>query len=145
MIKTLLTFHWFVDPKIWADYKPYKTWVVLHPPTPYPNQPGYCMITAHTMLVSPKKISTLRAPQRIVRTATMISQMALADQKNSKAPIRLSRELLGCPRKLGSMVSKWVVTYNKWNGVYWGYNPLTKLLLTSWDIQVGGTPFLMVL
>ena len=23
------------------------------------------------------------------------------------------------------------------NGVYWGYNPLTKLLLTSWDIQVG--------
>ena len=23
------------------------------------------------------------------------------------------------------------------NGVYWGYNPLTNLLLTSWDIQVG--------
>ena len=22
------------------------------------------------------------------------------------------------------------------NGVYWGYNPLTNLLLTSWDIQV---------
>ena len=23
------------------------------------------------------------------------------------------------------------------NGVYWGYNPLTSLLLTSWNIQVG--------
>ena len=23
------------------------------------------------------------------------------------------------------------------NRVYWGYNPLTNLLLTSWDIQVG--------
>ena len=23
------------------------------------------------------------------------------------------------------------------NGVYWGYNQLTNLLLTSWDIQVG--------
>ncbi len=23
-------------------------------------------------------------------------------------------------------------------GVYWGYNPLTNHLLTSWDIQVGG-------
>ena len=22
------------------------------------------------------------------------------------------------------------------NGVYWGFNPLTNLLLTSWDIQV---------
>ena len=22
------------------------------------------------------------------------------------------------------------------NGVYWGYNPLTNLLPTSWDIQV---------
>ena len=28
-------------------------------------------------------------------------------------------------------VSKWLV-----NGVYWGYNPLANLLLTSWDIQV---------
>ena len=28
--------------------------------------------------------------------------------------------LLGCPRKLGSMVSKWVII----NGIYWGYNPL---------------------
>ena len=24
------------------------------------------------------------------------------------------------------------------NGVYWGYNPLTNHLLTSWDIQVRG-------
>ena len=23
------------------------------------------------------------------------------------------------------------------NGIYWGYNPLTNLLLTPWDIQVG--------
>ena len=23
------------------------------------------------------------------------------------------------------------------NGIYWGYNPLTNHLLTSWDIQVG--------
>ena len=26
------------------------------------------------------------------------------------------------------------------NGVYWGYSPLTNLLLTSWDIQVGNLP-----
>ena len=26
------------------------------------------------------------------------------------------------------------------NGVYWGYNPLTNHLLTSWDIQVDDTP-----
>ena len=26
------------------------------------------------------------------------------------------------------------------NGVYWGYSPLTNLLLTFWDIQVGFTP-----
>ena len=43
--------------------------------------------------------------------------------------------LLGYPRKLGSMVSKWVLTYLY--GVYWGYNPFTNHLLTSWDIQVG--------
>ena len=37
------------------------------------------------------------------------------------------------------MVSKWVIviTYNQLlNGVYWGYDPLTNHLLTSWDIQV---------
>ena len=33
------------------------------------------------------------------------------------------------------MVSKWVILLV--NGVYWGYNLLTNLLLTSWDIQVG--------
>ena len=38
--------------------------------------------------------------------------------------------------KLGSMVGKWIITYLLINGVYWGYNPLTNLLLTSWDIQV---------
>ena len=26
------------------------------------------------------------------------------------------------------------------NGVYWGYNPLTNHLLTSWDIQVHLAP-----
>ena len=26
------------------------------------------------------------------------------------------------------------------NGVYWGYNPVTNHLLTSWNIQVGYTP-----
>ena len=37
------------------------------------------------------------------------------------------------------MVSKWIVSYNLLtNGVYWGYNPLTNHLLTSWDIQVRG-------
>ena len=24
------------------------------------------------------------------------------------------------------------------HGVYWGYNPFTNHLLTSWDIQMGG-------
>ena len=47
--------------------------------------------------------------------------------------------MLGCPRKL---VNGWEVGYNLLvNGVYWGYNPFTNHLLTSWDIQVGdGTP-----
>ena len=38
--------------------------------------------------------------------------------------IDTSLKLLGCPRKLGSMVSNWVIspTY-KW-GIPWGYNPL---------------------
>ena len=30
------------------------------------------------------------------------------------------------------MVCKWVITYLYINGVYWGCNPLTNLLLTSW-------------
>ena len=36
-------------------------------------------------------------------------------------------------------VGKWLgsMGYNLLiNGVYWGYNPLTNLLLISWDIQV---------
>ena len=34
------------------------------------------------------------------------------------------------------MVSKWVISYNLLiNGVYWGYNLLTNLLVTSWGIQ----------
>ena len=36
-------------------------------------------------------------------------------------------------------ISKWLVNglfHLLINGVYWGYNPLTNLLLTSWDIQV---------
>ena len=41
---------------------------------------------------------------------------------------------LGCRRKLGSMVSKWV-KIKLITGVYWGYNPLTNHLLSSWDIQ----------
>ena len=43
--------------------------------------------------------------------------------------------VLGCLRKLGSMLSKWVINLLI-NGVYWGCNTLTNLLLTSWDIQV---------
>ena len=53
----------------------------------------------------------------------------------------VSGRVLGCPRKLGSMVSKWVIspTY-KW-GIPWGYNPL---ILTNdpnfqRDIQVDAT------
>ena len=40
--------------------------------------------------------------------------------------------------KLGSMISKWLITYLK-IGIYWAYNiynPPTSLLLTSWDILV---------
>ena len=44
--------------------------------------------------------------------------------------------------KLGSMVTKWVIspTY-KWF-VYWDYNLLNNLLLTSWDVQVGSVAIL---
>ena len=34
------------------------------------------------------------------------------------------------------MVGKWVITYFNINGVYWSYDLLTNLLVTSWDIQV---------
>ena len=30
------------------------------------------------------------------------------------------------------------------NGVYWGYNPFTNRLLTSWDIQVVNQPIIAV-
>ena len=49
--------------------------------------------------------------------------------------------MLGCPRKLGSMVRINGLFHLLINGVYWGYNPLTNHLLTSWDIQVGFTAF----
>ena len=48
-------------------------------------------------------------------------------------PSRL--EVYGCPSKL---YSKWLgsMGYNLLiNRVYWGYNPVTNHLLTSWDIQ----------
>ena len=47
--------------------------------------------------------------------------------------------ILGCPgsRKLGSMVRISGLFHLLINGVYWGYNPFTNHLLTSWDIQVG--------
>ena len=50
-------------------------------------------------------------------------------------PSRRLEKVLGCRRNLGSMASKWNITYFK-NVIYWGYNPFTNHLLTSWDIQV---------
>ena len=48
------------------------------------------------------------------------------------------REALGCYRKLGSMVCKWLTTCNLLlTGVNCGYNPLTNLLLAPWDILAG--------
>ena len=45
-----------------------------------------------------------------------------------------------CTTWMSQEVSKWLVsgfiTYILINGVYWGYNPFTNHLLTSWDIQV---------
>ena len=32
---------------------------------------------------------------------------------------------------------QWAISPTFFNGIYWGYNPLTNLLLTFWDIQVG--------
>ena len=45
--------------------------------------------------------------------------------------------MLGCPRKLvnGLKVGDDLLI----NGIYWGYNPLSNHLLTSWDIQVART------
>ena len=43
--------------------------------------------------------------------------------------------LLGCPRKLGSKFSTWVIT-----PIYpIGYTPFTNHLLTFWDIEVAST------
>ena len=42
------------------------------------------------------------------------------------------------PTRMSQELSKWLfyMDYNLLiNGVYWGYNPLTNHLLTSWDIQ----------
>lgn len=48
------------------------------------------------------------------------------------------REALGCYRKLGSMVCKWLITCNLLlTGVNCGYNPLTNFLLGLWDILAG--------
>ncbi len=44
--------------------------------------------------------------------------------------------ILGCPRKLGSKVRINGLFHLLINGLYRSYNPLTNLLLTSWDIQV---------
>ena len=44
--------------------------------------------------------------------------------------------ILGCLRNLASMVSKWDISPTYINRIYWGYNPLTNLLLACQDIQV---------
>ena len=46
------------------------------------------------------------------------------------------KPVLGCPKKLGSMVRINGLFHLLINRVYWGFNPLTNRLLTSWDIQV---------
>ena len=44
--------------------------------------------------------------------------------------------ILGCLRKLASMISKWDISPIYVNRIYSGYNTLTNLLLASQDIQV---------
>lgn len=73
------------DPKILAYYKPYITRVVFHPLS-QPTGAKWSLLTKKNMLVSAKKSETLRAPQRIVRTATMISQMALGRELEGGTP-----------------------------------------------------------
>ena len=56
--------------------------------------------------------------------------------KQSPLPGGPNLQLLGCPRKLGSMVSKWVISYNLLiNGVFLGVkkptDPITIDLITS--------------
>ena len=48
--------------------------------------------------------------------------------------------------RMSQEVGKWLVNgYNLLkNGVYWGYNPFTSHLLTSWDIQVDGLEGVMM-
>ena len=58
--------------------------------------------------------------------------------------IPMTDPMLGCARKLGSLVCKWVITprntpfISRWN------NPFTNHLLTSWNIQVGRTVYLPI-
>ena len=56
--------------------------------------------------------------------------------KNPLFLVGSSHTLPGCSRKIGSMVRINWLFHLVINGVYWGYNPPTNLLLTSWDIQV---------
>ena len=67
-------------------------------------------------------------------------------QRTAKMQQRNSEPRRGGPEPPGCLnvpleVSKWVMTYlyMGYNIVYYGYNPLTSHLLTSWDIQVGGS------
>ena len=57
--------------------------------------------------------------------------------RKGKSPKNLREIYLDVPgRKLGSLVSKWVISYNLLiNGVYGGYNPLTNDLLSSLRIM----------
>ncbi len=69
-------------------------------------------------------------------TAWLLPQPSWEIENLSRSMVK---NLLGCPRKLGPMVSKWVITYF-YMGVYWGYN--NPLILTfdpnfQRDIQVG--------
>ena len=50
--------------------------------------------------------------------------------------------LLGCPGQevIGSLVRINGLFHLLMNGVYWGYNTLTKLLLTSWDPHTTPNP-----
>ena len=63
--------------------------------------------------------------------------MCGADPADDLSVDRGDYDYLDVPgRKLGSMVSKWDITYFL-NGVYWGLQPIYyNHLLTSWDIQV---------
>jgi len=53
---------------------------------------------------------------------------------NEPIPQMMWNCVLGCPRKLGSMVWDLLI-----NGVYWGYNPLANLFLTSGCLSKNST------